>query len=152
MPTSEAKPREEIDMGIQNGSKVTMHYKLTVDGKTVDTSEGKDPLQYVHGQGEIIPGLEKELEGLDKGEKKQVTITPEAAYGHHDPAAIQRVPRSAFAQADNLKVGSTVRGQAGDQIFTAVVKEITTDEITLDMNHPLAGKTLNFDIEVVEVE
>ena len=139
-------------MGIQNGSKVTMHYKLTVDGQTVDTSEGKDPLQYVHGQGQIIPGLEKELEGLDKGEKKQVTISPEAGYGPHDPAAIQKVPRSSFADSDGLKVGSKVQGQAGDQAFMAVVTEITTDDVTLDMNHPLAGKTLDFDIEVIEVE
>jgi len=139
-------------MGIQNGSKVTMHYKLTVDGQTVDTSEGKDPLQYVHGEGQIIPGLEKELEGLDKGEKKQVTVSPEAGYGHHDPAAIQKVPRSSFADANKMQVGSTVQGQAGDQVFRAVVTEINSDEVTLDMNHPLAGKTLNFDIEVVEVE
>lgn len=139
-------------MGIQNGSKVTMHYKLTVDGETIDTSEGKDPLQYVQGEGQIIPGLEKELEGLDKGAKKQVAIPPESGYGHHDPAAMQKVSRSSFADADNLKVGSTVRGQAGDQMFMAVVTAITTDEITLDMNHPLAGKTLNFDIEVVNVE
>ena len=139
-------------MGIQNGSTVTIHYKLTVDGQTVDTSEGKDPLQYKHGEGQIIPGLEKELEGLDTGEKKQVTIPPETGYGHKDPAAMQKVPSSSFADADKMKVGSMVQGQAGDQVFQAVVVEITDDEVTLDMNHPLAGKTLSFDIEVIMVD
>jgi len=139
-------------MGIQNGSKVTIHYKLTVEGQMVDTSEGKDPLEYVQGQGQIISGLEKELEGLDSGAKKQVTVAPENGYGHRDPAAIQKVPRTAFADADKLQVGAMVQGQAGEQTFSAIIAELTDEEVTLDTNHPLAGKTLDFDIEVVNVE
>jgi FKBP-type peptidyl-prolyl cis-trans isomerase 2 len=139
-------------MGIQNGSKVSIHYKLSVEGKTVETSAGKEPLSYVQGSGQILPGLEKQLEGLDAGDKKQVTVTSEEGYGQRSPEAIKKVPRSAFAESDKLEVGATVQGQAGDQTFSAVISEISDEEVTLDLNHPLAGKTLEFDIEVVGVE
>jgi len=139
-------------MGIQNGSKVSIHYKLTVDGKQIDSSEDKQPLNYTHGEGQIIPGLEKELEGLESGDKKTVTVVPEEGYGHHNPEAVQKVPRTAFAEPEKLQIGSIVRGQAGNQTFSAVVVEISDSDVTLDTNHPLAGKTLNFDIEVISVD
>jgi FKBP-type peptidyl-prolyl cis-trans isomerase SlyD len=139
-------------MSIQNGSKVSIHYRLIVDDQVVDSSEGKDPLSYEHGAGQIIPGLEKQLEGMDTGDKKKVTVSPEEGYGHHDPAQIQKVPINAFAEPDKLEVGATVKGQAGDQMFSATIVELSKEEVTLDTNHPLAGKELNFEIEIVEVE
>jgi len=139
-------------MTIQNGSKVSIHYTLTVEGQTVDTSQGKDPLVYVHGQGQIIPGLEEEIIGLKVGDKKSVTIPPEKAYGEVNPAAVQKVSKAKFKDAENLKIGSIIQGQAGDQEFQAIITEIGDAEITIDMNHPLAGKTLEFEVEVVEVQ
>ncbi|MFA4875014.1 MAG: peptidylprolyl isomerase [bacterium] len=139
-------------MAIQNGSKVTIKYSLKVDGAVVDSSEGDDPLTYEQGEGQIIRGLEEKLVGLNAGEKKAVTIVPEDGYGERDPDAVKKVLCEEFQDVSALKVGSIVRGAVGGQEFQAIVTEIGDAEITLDMNHPLAGKTLEFEIEVVNVE
>lgn len=137
---------------IKDGSKVSIHYTLTVDGETVDSSDGLDPLQYVQGKGQIIPGLAEELSSLKAGDKKSVVVTPEKAYGQHNPQAIQKVPRDAFKEADKLKAGDVVSGSVQDQPFQAVVITLDEKEVTLDLNHPLAGKTLNFEVEIISIE
>ena len=137
---------------IKDGSNVKIHYTLTVDGDKVDSSEGNEPLSYVQGQAQIIPGLEKELAGMAAGESKQVEISPEEGYGEVNQELIQTVPRTAFQDPENLQVGGRVRGQSGDTPFIATIKDITDEGITLDLNHPLAGKTLNFDVQIVEVQ
>lgn len=144
--------KAEDKMVIKEGSKVSMNYKLTVDGEVIDSSEGKAPLTYTQGKGEIISGLEKQLVGLKAGDKKSVVVEAVEGYGEHNPGAVQKVPRSVFKEADKLKVGLVVGGKVGDQNFEAVVVDIGPKEITLDLNHPLAGKTLHFDIEIVDVQ
>jgi FKBP-type peptidyl-prolyl cis-trans isomerase SlyD len=136
---------------IKKGSTVKIHYTLSVDGVILDSSPEGDPLAYVQGSGQIIPGLEEELEGLKSGDKKEVTVAPEKGYGMVDPNAFQKVPKAAFDNAPGLKVGDIVSGQLGEQTFNAVISQISLEEITLDFNHPLAGKTLRFAVEVVEV-
>lgn len=137
---------------IQKGSKVSIHYTLTVDGQVVDSSEGKEPLSYVHGEGQIIPGLESELANFKQGDKKNVKIPPEKGYGPYNPEAVHKVARTAFKESEGMKAGDIVSGQVQGQPFQAVVSEVGEKDITLNLNHPLAGKTLNFDIEVVSVE
>lgn len=137
---------------IQKGSKVSIHYTLRVDQEVVDSSSGKEPLSFVHGVGQIIPGLDDKLEGLKTGDKKNVTVTPEAGYGKRNPDATQKVPRTAFENADKIKAGDVVNGTVQGKQFQALVASIDTDTITLDLNHPLAGKTLNFEIEVMKIE
>jgi FKBP-type peptidyl-prolyl cis-trans isomerase SlyD len=137
---------------IEIGSQVKMHYTLTVDGEVVDSSDGKDPLAYTQGTGQIIPGLEEQLAGLKVGDKKACTVSPEKAYGLPNPEAQQTVPLEAFQDSENLKVGDTVSGQVQGQPFAARVMGIEGDQITLDLNHPLAGKILNFDVEIVEIQ
>jgi FKBP-type peptidyl-prolyl cis-trans isomerase SlyD len=136
---------------IEKGLAVKINYTLTVDGKVVDTSEGRGPLAYVQGSGQIIPGLEEQMVGLKVGDKKQVVVPPEKAYGQLDPKALQKVPLKAFGKTDGLKIGMTVTGQNGPNRMQAKVVAIDKKEVTLDINHPLAGKTLTFDIEVVEI-
>ncbi|HSA60218.1 MAG TPA: peptidylprolyl isomerase [bacterium] len=136
---------------IKKGSTVKIHYTLSVDGVILDSSAEGDPLVYVQGSGQIIPGLEYELEGLKAGDKKEVTVAPEKGYGSVDPNAFQKVPRGAFENAKDLKVGDMVSGQMGEQVFNAVVSDLSLEEITLDFNHPLAGKVLRFAVEVVDV-
>jgi len=137
---------------IQQGSRVQIHYTLTVDGQTVDSSEGQDPLEYEHGSGQIIEGLEDQLEGKDVGHKGTIEVSPGKGYGEHDPDGIQVVPRDAFSEADGLEPGISVSGKDEEgNPFEATVTEITEDNVTLDFNHPLAGKTLSFDVEVVSV-
>ena len=136
---------------IKEGSKVKFDYTLTVDGKTADTSAGRGPLEYVHGAGHIIPGLEEELTGMKVGDKKTVKVSPEKGYGKVLPEAIRRVPKEAIGGAENLKVGDMVGASNEGHTFRAVVKEITDKEVVLDFNHPLAGKDLTFDVEIKEI-
>ena len=138
-------------MTIQKGSEVKIHYTLTVEGAVVDSSDGKDPLAFVQGSGQIIPGLDNELLGLAAGAKKTVTVQADQAYGARNPEAIQKVPKEAFNEADKLKVGEIVQGEAQGQQFQATIAAIDEKEVTLDYNHPLADKVLEFSVEVVEV-
>jgi FKBP-type peptidyl-prolyl cis-trans isomerase SlyD len=136
---------------IETGSTVQIHYTLTVDDQEIDTSRGGDPLTYVHGKGQMVPGLEKELEGLSPGDRKKAVVEPEAGYGHPRSDAIHKVPRDAFGNPDALSVGDVVTGETEGGPIRARVAEIAPDGITVDFNHPLAGKVLHFDIEIVNV-
>jgi FKBP-type peptidyl-prolyl cis-trans isomerase SlyD len=129
---------------------VSIHYTLTLDGgQVIDSSEGKDPLVYLHGHGNIIPGLEKELVGKGIGEKLSVTVSPEEGYGVHNPGLIQEVPREAFQGVDDLEVGMMFQAPGeGGHIQLIRITGIEGDKITVDGNHELAGKTLNFAVEI----
>lgn len=140
-------------MSIQDGKEVTIEYTLKVDGQVVDTSENRAPLTYVHGQGQIIPGLSKALEGLKAGDKKSVTVSPEEGYGEVNPKAFQEVPRAKLASDIEPQVGMNLEANMPDgkkQIMR--ITEVKDETIVVDMNHPLAGKTLDFDVEVVSVK
>jgi FKBP-type peptidyl-prolyl cis-trans isomerase SlyD len=136
---------------IEDGSVVRMHYTLTVDGQPVDSSRGSEPLAFTVGNGQIIPGLENKLKGLHPGDKRSIVLAPEDGYGPVHKDAIQKVPRKNFQGAGDIKVGTTVTSQDGGRMIQARVTEVTRDTVTIDMNHPMAGKTLNFDVEVVDV-
>ncbi len=136
---------------IKEGSKAKFDYTLTVDGKVADTSSGRGPLEYTHGAGMIIPGLEKELAGMNVGDKKTVTVKPEEGYGLVREDAIKRVPKEAVTNAEELKEGEMVGASIGEHPFRAIVQEIGEKESTLDFNHPLAGKELVFEVEIKEI-
>jgi FKBP-type peptidyl-prolyl cis-trans isomerase SlyD len=131
----------------------TIHYKLTNNaGEILDSSEGNEPLSYLHGAGNLIPGLEKELLGKTAGASLQVTVAPEEAYGPVHDQLIEVVPRDAFQGVENVEAGMAFEAQASDgQSRRIVVTDVTGDEVTVDGNHPLAGVELNFDVQVVEV-
>jgi len=139
-------------MAISNGVKVQMHYTLTVDGETVDSSQRNKPLSFVQGEHKIIAGLEKQLAGLKAGDSKKVAVPPEDAYGPRREEGIQTLPSSTFSDPNTLKIGGLVQGSVDGNPFRARVMEIGKDTITLDLNHPLAGKTLEFEIEIVSVD
>ncbi|WP_290651977.1 peptidylprolyl isomerase [Aquisalimonas sp.] len=139
-------------MQIAKDKVVAIDYTLKdEEGSVLDTSEGKEPLAYLHGSGNIIPGLEKALEGKNLGEEVSVHIPPEEAYGERRDDLTQVVPRSLFQGVDELQVGMQFQAQAegGEQIVT--ITGIDGDEITVDANHPMAGVPLNFDVKVVDV-
>ncbi len=137
----------------KTGDTVRIHYtgKLT-DGTQFDSSTGRDPLEFQLGAGQVIKGLEKEIDGMEVGTKSTVTIPAPEAYGPHDPAQVQRVERTVIPADIDLQVGMQLGAntQNGNQI-TLTVTEIGDAEVTLDANHPLAGKDLVFDVELVEV-
>jgi len=132
---------------------VSMHYKLTDDDENVlDSSDGSEPLAYLHGAGNIIPGLEKVLVGKVAGDSLQVRIEPEEGYGEIIPDLIQTVERAAFDGVDSVEAGMSFEAQGPDgSTQNIVVKEVNGDEVTIDANHSLAGVVLHFDIEIVDV-
>ena len=140
-------------MNIQNNSAVSFHYKLTDDdGISIDSSEGKEPLGYLHGAGNIIPGLEKALEGKTIGDSLTVAVTAAEGYGEVQKELIQEVAKEAFQGVDNIEVGMQFEAQTGQGGTVPVTVIAVTDEIvTVDGNHPLAGKNLNFDVTIEEV-
>lgn len=137
----------------KTGDVVRVHYtgKLE-DGTEFDSSNGRDPLEFQLGGGQIIPGLEKRVEGMETGEKSTVTIPADEAYGQRDEQQVQAVPRDSFPDDLDLKVGASLQAttQDGRQIPLTIV-DVADSEVTVDANHPLAGRDLVFDLELVEV-
>ena len=139
-------------MNIAQNRVVVMHYTLKDEkGETIDSSQGHEPLAYIQGIGNIIPGLEDALEGKSQGDKLEVTISPEDGYGERQENMVQKVSKSGFQGDEELVVGMQVQVETQNGPAIAMVSEIMGEDVTLDMNHPLAGVTLNFDVEVVDV-
>ena len=137
---------------IQKNSEVEIDYTLTVDGKVEDSSKGRRPLKYTQGAGQIIVGLERALEGKKTGDKISVDIPAKDAYGEKDPGAVRRVPKNAIQNVEEMKVGDIVGASTKGHNFRAQITEITDTEVVLDFNHPLAGKALHFDVEIISVK
>jgi len=137
---------------IGNNCVVSIHYTLKDDsGAVLDSSKEGDPLKYLHGANNIIPGLENELTGKTAGASMQVTVAPEDAYGPHSAEAIQTVPRSAFEGVEDIQPGMQFQTDGPQGVQIIVVTDVGDEEITIDANHPLAGKTLHFDVSIEEV-
>ena len=135
---------------VTNGQVVSMEYTLRVDGKVVDSSEGAEPLQYLHGAANIVPGLEREIEGMALGESKKVIVEPLEGYGEMDEEAYAEVPRSEFPDDMPLKPGVEMQLTTPDgQPMYARIESVEGETVHLNMNHPLAGKELHFDVKVV---
>ncbi len=139
-------------MLISNEKVVAIHYTLTNDqGQVLDSSEGRDPLAYIHGAGSIIPGLERALEGKDVGDTLAVVIPPEEGYGRRNEELVQTIAMSNFEDPSQVKLGVRFQVQTPEAAYLATVTQIVGDQVTIDMNHPLADETLHFDVNVVEV-
>jgi FKBP-type peptidyl-prolyl cis-trans isomerase 2 len=138
---------------IADGKQVSLEFTLSLEDKTqVQSNVGKEPLVYTHGAHQIVPGLEKNLVGLKVGETKHVEVTPEEGYGPVDPKRTQEVEVDKIPEGAR-KVGSKLTGRAPNgQMMFAEVKEIKDKMVILDMNHPLAGKKLIFDVKVLKIE
>jgi len=129
-----------------------IHYTLKDDsGTVIDSSSGGEPLAYLHGAGNIVPGLEKALEGKQAGEKLNVKVAPEEGYGVRDDALVQSVPRRSFQGVRDLKEGMRFHAQTQQGPVAVTVTRVAGDMITVDGNHELAGVTLNFEVEVTKV-
>ena len=127
------------------------HYTLTNDaGEVLDSSEGREPLAYLHGSGNIVKGLEKAMEGRSVGDKFNVDVAPEDGYGPRIESLVQQVPKSAFPQVD-LQPGMRFQAESNMGPVTVVITEIADENVTVDGNHPLAGENLHFAVEVTEV-
>lgn len=138
-------------MKIEKHVVVGMEYTLTDEqGSVIDTSVGREPLTYVQGVGAIIPGLEREMEGKAVGDKFSVTIAPQDGYGERNESMLQEIPRAHFGEQE-VEVGQQFQVMTAHGAHIITVVGVQDDAVTVDGNHPMAGKTLNFAIEVKEV-
>ena len=140
-------------MKIEKDAVVSMHYTLKNDaGDVIDSSEGKEPLPFLQGHGNIIPGLESALEGSKVGDKLDVTVEPEEGYGLRLQEAIQEIPRTALQDVEDLALGMQLQSQDKDgNAFIVTVAKIEDETITVDANHPLAGETLHFAVTIESI-
>ena len=139
-------------MQIASNCVVLIHYTLTNDaGETLDSSAGREPLAYMHGQGNIIAGLEAALVSRSAGDKLNVRIAPSDGYGDVDPSLVQEVPRSALRGIDDVTVGMRLQTQSARGPQVVVVTAVSDESVSIDANHPLAGQHLNFAVEITEV-
>jgi FKBP-type peptidyl-prolyl cis-trans isomerase SlyD len=148
-----AEEKADAGMVIADGKQISLEFTLSLDDKTkVQSNIGQEPMVYLHGSQQIIPGLEKQLTGLKVGDTKHVEISPEDGYGPVDPKRTQEVEKDKIPE-EARKVGAklTGRGPQGQPMY-AEVKEVKDKTLVLDLNHPLAGKKLIFDVKVLKVE
>jgi FKBP-type peptidyl-prolyl cis-trans isomerase SlyD len=140
-------------LGISDGRKVTFDYTLTVDGKVLETSQGRGPVSYNHGKGEIIPGLSRQLEGMRVGEEKTIVVAPEEAYGMTDPKAFREIEKAKLPADIVPKVGMLLQMKTPDgNVFPVKISELKKDSVVINLNHPLAGKTLQFQVKIVNIQ
>jgi peptidylprolyl isomerase len=137
----------------KTGDTVRIHYTGTLDdGTQFDSSAGRDPLEFAVGSGQVIPGFDRAVEGMGVGENKTVQIAPDEGYGERHEQLVQDVPKSALPENIDPQIGMRLQASGQDgRVMQLVVTKIAEDSITVDGNHPLAGKTLNFEIELVEI-
>jgi FKBP-type peptidyl-prolyl cis-trans isomerase SlyD len=137
---------------IQDNVVVTLNYTVKVEGQVVDTTENDEPIQFIQGQGQIIPGLEKALYGLSTGDRKEFTVSPADGYGEDDPDAVAKVPRNEFPPEIPIEPGVelVLTDEQGDELEAQIVA-VEDEIVRLNFNHPLAGKVLDFSVEVIDL-
>ena len=139
-------------MQIANNAVVSFNYTLTDDqGQVLDSSEGREPLTYLQGSGQIVPGLENAMAGHQVGDKFKVDVKPEEGYGIHHAELIQEVPREAFQGVDDVRPGMQFQGQGPQGVINVTVTKVEDGKVHIDGNHPLAGQTLHFAVEITGV-
>ena len=140
-------------MTVKKDAVVEMHYTLKNDaGEVVDSSKGQDPMPFIQGRGNIIPGLEKALEGMIAGDTCDVSVKPEDGYGVHHAEGIQEIPKEALQGIENIEIGMELQSQDEQgNPFIVRIEEIKDDVIIINANHPLAGQTLHFNVSIESV-
>jgi FKBP-type peptidyl-prolyl cis-trans isomerase SlyD len=148
-----AAEKTKDDRVVKDGMMVSLHYTLKgTDGKVMETSKGREPLKYIHGKKMIPPGLERELSGMKVGGEKHVTVKPEDGYGKVNPNAVQEIPKEKIPP-NALKVGAMLAAKSPEGLVVPMtVRQIKEKTVVMDMNHPMAGKTLVFDVKVVDIQ
>ncbi len=149
---------EKKPIMVEENLVITMDYSLSIDGEVIDSSEGEDsdPIIFLQGAGQIISGLEKSINGLKIGDKKSITVEPKEGYGEIDPEAIVEVPKDEFPKDFPLELGVEITvnsddDEDGDDEMEATIIAVDDKTVTLDFNHPMAGKTLNFDVHILDI-
>lgn len=137
---------------IQDRATVRAALTLTIEGKQVFAYDEQKPFSYVHGGKEVPPGLERQLAGLTVGDERKITVAAAEGFGESDPAKVLQIPRDQVPQQENPEVGQIIEGKlpSGEK-FRATIRDVTPEHVVLDLNHPFAGKTLEFDVRILDV-
>ncbi len=144
---------EKVNNSIKEGSTVTVHYTLTVAGDVVDSSVGGDPIRFQAGLDQLVPGFEKAVMGMKAGDKKSFEVAPEEGYGPINPESFKEIPRDRLAPDIKPESGMTLYAKGSNgEIIPVKITEVKEESVVLDFNHPLAGKTLRFDVEIIDVK
>jgi FKBP-type peptidyl-prolyl cis-trans isomerase SlyD len=139
-------------MAIENNQTVSLQYEVRSEGSVIDSNIGNEPLQFTFGAGQIIPGLESRIAGMNEGETSEVVVPAAEAYGEYNDEAIQRVPKAQLQGIEDLHAGMVLRGQNADGMpVEVVVREVGEDEVVIDLNHPLAGRDLTFTVTILQI-
>lgn len=137
---------------IEDGKKVRIHYTGTLnDGTQFDSSAGREPLEFETGTGMVIPGFDKAVRDMTVGDKKSVTLPAAEAYGEVNEEMIGEIPKSRFPEGMEVKVGMPLKMTGPDGAVPVIVRKVSEETVTIDANHPLAGKDLTFELELIEV-
>jgi FKBP-type peptidyl-prolyl cis-trans isomerase SlyD len=138
---------------VKDGMLVSLEFTVkSPDGQLLDTNKGGEPLKYIHGEKKMIPGLEKELVGMKVGDVKHVTVKPDDGFGKYDPRAVKEFPKSEIPPS-GMKVGAVLAAKTPDgRVVPMTVREIKEKTVVIDMNDPMAGKTLVFDVKIVDIQ
>lgn len=140
-------------MAIKNGSTVTLSYKVYVDSKLIDQTNPSEPLTYIQGMGQVIPGLEKGVEGLNEGDTKELIVPPDEAYGEYSEEKILHIPNEDLPGDVDPQVGMQLQAVSQEgTLYVGMVTDVKPDHVDVDFNHPLAGKTLRLDVEVEDIK
>ena len=138
-------------MQIEQGTKVKLHFSLALeDGSLIDSNFDKQPASFIIGDGNLLPGFESAILGLESGQKREFTIPPENAFGQHNPQNVQDVDRTNFAE-DKLEIGAMLSFQNGDGELPGVIIGIEDEKVMIDFNHPLAGQSILFTVEILQI-
>ena len=149
----ESVPTQSNDRVIGPDMDVALDYTLTVEGVVVDSTAERGPLRYIHGQGQLFPALERQLEGLHVGDERNIVVAPKDAYGMVDPKAFQEVPKSRMPKDLPLEVGTQLQATSQDgRVILVTVSEAKKDAVVLNFNHPLAGKELHFKVKILDIQ
>jgi len=139
---------------IKNGNLIKMHYSAKIGDQLIDTSRNKDPVEFKVGEGQVLQGLDEAVVGLKTGDKKAVVVPPEKAYGQRKKGLTQKIRRDKSKEPPKgIEVGNLIqyKNEQGKNMYATITK-VEEDNIAVDLNHPLAGKTINFDLEIVDVK
>jgi FKBP-type peptidyl-prolyl cis-trans isomerase SlyD len=137
---------------VADGVVVSMDYELRVDGQVVDSSDESEPLEFLQGHGNIIPGLENQIYGMGIGQAKKVDVVAKDGYGEPDPSAVMEVPKAEFPAEIPMKPGVELQVASDDgEVLIATIVSVSEEAVKLDFNHPLAGKDLSFDVKIVDL-
>ena len=140
-------------MAINNDQTVSIEYEVRAGENLIDSNVGKEPLSFVYGSGQIIPGLESRISDMNTGEEAEIQVPAAEAYGEYNEDAIQAMPKEQLKDIEGLHEGMPLQGQGADgNMIQVIVKEIRDEDVLLDFNHPLAGQDLTFNIKVLEVK